>query len=36
MSSQTEKAMGPTYALVIFCHACVITALWVFGHIFAN
>jgi hypothetical protein len=30
-----EQDMRRTYALVILCHALVITALWVFGRVFS-
>ena len=31
-----DKDMRRTYALVILCHACVITALWLFGRAFSG
>jgi hypothetical protein len=31
-----DKPMGPTYALVILCHAAVITILWLIGHTFSH
>ena len=40
MSQHLEQAddnvpMGPTYTLVIACHAAVITLLWLFGRTFS-
>jgi hypothetical protein len=31
-----EEGMTRTYALVLLCHATVITALWLFGRTFSN
>jgi ferric-dicitrate binding protein FerR (iron transport regulator) len=31
-----ERPMGRTYALVILCHAAVITTLWWIGHVFSR
>jgi hypothetical protein len=31
-----EQSMVRTYALVIVCHATVITLLWLFGHTFSH
>jgi len=36
MSSDDDRPMGGTYALVILCHAAVITTLWWIGRIFAR
>jgi hypothetical protein len=31
-----DRPMGRTYALVILCHAAVITSLWVIGRVFSR
>ena len=36
VGSATDAPMGRTYALVFFCHACVITALWLLGRAFSG
>jgi hypothetical protein len=34
--AQDDERMSNVYALVIVCHALVITALWLFGRVFST
>jgi hypothetical protein len=35
-SVDSEPSLARTYALVVVCHAAVITALWLLGHTFSR